>query len=92
MTRKEEIEKASDKYIEVYLKLRKEYLLYDKYKRMSLIHVDLYEIQRAFENGMKEADHTMLDRVCKWLQDGGYFVNSNETIEDFRKAMEGGTE
>ena len=43
-------------------------------------------------DGVRFADKTMLDRACKWLQDGGYFVNSNETIEDFRKAMEGGAE
>jgi hypothetical protein len=43
-------------------------------------------------DGVRLADRTMLDRACKWLKDGGYFVNSNETIEDFRKAMEGGAE
>ena len=43
-------------------------------------------------DGVRLADKTMLDRACKWLQDGGYFVNSNESIEDFRKAMEGGAE
>ena len=45
-----------------------------------------------FREGAKFADRTMLDRACKWLKDGGYFVNSNESIEDFRKAMEGGAE
>lgn len=29
-----------------------------------------------------------IDKACEWLLKGGYFVNSNETIEDFRKAME----
>lgn len=33
-------------------------------------------------------DKTMIDKACEWLLKGGYFVNSNETIEDFRKAME----
>ena len=28
-----------------------------------------------------------LDKAVKWLEDGGYFVNNTETIEDFRKAM-----
>lgn len=46
----------------------------------------------GFREGAKFADRTMLDRACKWLKDGGYFVNSNESIEDFRKAMEGGAE
>lgn len=48
--------------------------------------------ENAFIAGFEIADRTMLDRACKWLQDGGYFVNSNETIEDFRKAMKGGAE
>lgn len=29
-----------------------------------------------------------IEKACEWLLKGGYFVNSNETIEDFRKAME----
>lgn len=92
MKREEEIEKASSKYVESYLKSSNEYPLCDNRKRMSLIQVDLYKMQEAFENGMKEADKTMLDKACEWLKNGGYFVNSNETIEDFRKAMEGGAE
>ena len=34
------------------------------------------------------ADKTMIEKACEWLIRGGYFVNSNETIEDFRRAME----
>lgn len=45
--------------------------------------------ENAFIAGFEIADRTMLDRACEWLKNGGYFVNSNETIEDFRKAMEG---
>lgn len=45
--------------------------------------------QAIFIEGAEWADKTMLDRACEWLENGGYFVNSNETIEDFRKAMEG---
>lgn len=67
MKREEEIEKASNKYIEGYLKSSNEYPLCDNRKRMSLIQVDLYKMQEAFENGMKEADKTMLDRACEWL-------------------------
>jgi hypothetical protein len=37
---------------------------------------------------MEWADRTMIEKACQWLLRGGYFVNSNETIEDFRKAME----
>ena len=43
---------------------------------------------KHFEKGAKWADKTMIDKACEWLLKGGYFVNSNETIEDFRKAME----
>mgnify|MGYP007111659886 CR=1 FL=1 len=68
MKREEEIEKASEKYIEYYLKSSNEYPLCDNRKRMSLIQVDLYKMQEAFENGMKEADKTMLDRACEWLR------------------------
>lgn len=68
MTRKEEIEKASNKYIEDYLKSSGEYPLCDNRKRMSLIQVDLYKMQEAFEDGMKKADKTMLDRACEWLK------------------------
>jgi hypothetical protein len=67
MTREEEIEKASDKYIEDYLKSSNEYPLCDNRKRMSLIQVDLYKMQETFENGMKETDRIMLDRACEWL-------------------------
>lgn len=50
------------------------------------------EYRAGFISGAKWADKTMLDRACEWLKKGGYFVNSNETIEDFRKAMKGGAE
>ena len=92
MKREEEIEKASEKYIEYYLKSSNEYPLCDNRKRMSLIQVDLYKMQEAFENGMKEADKTMLDRACEWLSI--YYPNIDrmgidEFITAFRQAMEG---
>lgn len=96
MTR-EEIEKASNKYIEGYLKSSNEYPLCDNRKRMSLIQVDLYKMQKAFERGMKEADKTMIDKACEWLrnnwreyiyQDGDGIVGFGHWENDFRKAME----
>lgn len=39
-------------------------------------------------DGVRLADKTMINKACEWLIKGGYFVNNNETIEDFRKAME----
>ena len=46
------------------------------------------DVADAFEKGAYWADKTMIEKACEWLIRGGYFVNSNETIEDFRKAME----
>ena len=72
MTRREEIEKAATDYINS-----------DAVSPMNM--------QLAFGdfiNGAEWADKTMIDKACEWLLKGGYFVNSNETIEDFRKAME----
>ena len=43
--------------------------------------------EKAFQAGARWADKTMIDKACAWFIRGGYFVNSNETIEDFRKAM-----
>lgn len=42
----------------------------------------------AFEAGAEWMQKQMIDKACEWLERGGYFVNSNETIDDFRKAME----
>lgn len=43
---------------------------------------------RSFEAGTKWADKTMIEKACKWLLRGGYFVNNTETIDDFKRAME----
>jgi hypothetical protein len=56
-------------------------------------------IQRAFEEGAKWADKTMIEKACKWLYhntnkhiDDKYLTISfnltAEMIENFRKAME----
>ena len=45
-----------------------------------------YEVsmrRTAYAQGYQDA----IDKACEWLIRGGYFVNNNETIEDFRKAM-----
>lgn len=31
---------------------------------------------------------TIIEKACKWLLEGGYFVNNTETIDDFKQAME----
>ena len=42
----------------------------------------------AFGAGAEWMQKKMIEKACQWLIRGGYFVNSNESIEDFRKAME----
>lgn len=60
--------------------------------------VDEMNRNKAFEEGAKWADKTMIERACKWLYhntnkhiDDKYLTMSfnltNEMIEDFRKAM-----
>jgi hypothetical protein len=45
-------------------------------------------MRMGFQEGAKWADETMIEKACKWLLKGGYFVNNTETINDFKKAME----
>lgn len=40
-----------------------------------------------FIEAVEWADETMIEKACKWLLDGGYFVNNTETIDDFKRAM-----
>ena len=49
----------------------------------------------TFEETMKDLQtyndykaKKLLEKACKWLLKGGYFVNSTETIDDFKRAME----
>lgn len=49
----------------------------------------------TFEETMKDTQiynaykaKQWLEKACKWLLKGGYFVNSTETIDDFKRAME----
>lgn len=55
-------------------------------------------IQRAFEEGAKWADKTMIEKACEWLEQhhedyyqydawGGECVNLTTLIQDFKKAM-----
>lgn len=49
---------------------------------------DIYyaeDMKRVFEFG----GEWVLDEVIKWLDNGGYFVNSTETKEDLIKAIKG---
>lgn len=49
----------------------------------------------TFEETMKDVQtynaykaKQWLEKACKWLLKGGYFVNNTETIDDFKRAME----
>ena len=51
------------------------------------------EVDEGYEASMRRTAYAQgyqdaIDKACEWFIRGGYFVNSNETIEDFRKAME----
>ena len=81
MTRKEEIRNAS---IEYTLKNRPKCIGGDSFAEMA----DELNRNPAFEEGAKWADKTMIEKACKWLLKGGYFVNNTETINDFKRAME----
>lgn len=74
MTREEQIKQQADKYIGHSEDLGED------------INITIERI--AFIEGAKWADKTMIEKACRWLLKGGYFVNSNETINDFKKAME----
>lgn len=62
-----------------------------KMTRAALEYVEKHEFadaMDAFEAGAEWMQETMIEKATQWLIRRGYFVNSNETIEDFRKAME----
>ena len=43
----------------------------------------------SHESGAIWMKERLIEKAAEWLIKGGYFVNSTETIEDFKKAMEG---
>ena len=76
MTREEQIRQASIKYT---LKNKPKFICGDMEDELNR--------NSAFEEGAKWADITMIEKACKWLLKGGYFVNNTETINDFKQAM-----
>ena len=81
MNREEQIKQAS---IEYTLKNRLMCIGGDSFAEMA----DELNRNSSFEEGAKWADITMIEKACKWLLKGGYFVNNTETINDFKQAME----
>lgn len=81
MTREEQIlNKAID-----YSEIEENFLEYDD---CGDVCNDKYFVEKAFIEGAKWADKIMLEKACKWLLEGGYFVNNTETIDDFKRIME----
>jgi hypothetical protein len=96
MKREEEIlNKAID-----YLEIEENFLEYDD---CGDVCDDKFFIERAFIEGAKYADKTMLDRVCEWLNKvffqnpfltkkgivSGKYDTMEEFITAFRQAMKG---
>ena len=84
MTREEQIlNKAID-----YSEIEENFLEYDD---CGDVCDDKTFVEKAFIEGAKWADKTMIEKACEWLQDSVYdrYIEMHEdNIEDFRKAME----
>jgi hypothetical protein len=84
MTREEQIlNKAID-----YSEIEENFLEYDD---CGDVCDDKTFVEKAFIEGAKWADRTMIARAAEWLQDSVYdrYIEMHEdNIEDFRKAME----
>lgn len=82
MTREEQIKQASIEY--TFLRGTPRCIGGDAFSAV----VDEMNRNRAFEEGAEWADKTMIEKACKWLLEGGYFINNAETIDNFKRAME----
>lgn len=86
MTREEEIKKEAD----IYTDDASNYAEWSDDGGWSETN-DIELIEKAFIEGAKWADKTMIARAVEWLQDSVYdrYIEIHEdNIEDFRKAME----
>ena len=93
MTREEQIRKASIEY--TFLRGTPKCIGGDAFSEA----VDEMNRNRAFEEGAKWADKTMIEKACKWLEQHQedydmydtwkeYYTDFKSLIIDFRKAME----
>lgn len=96
MTREEEIKKQAD----IYTDDASNYAEWSDDGGWSDTN-DIELIEKAFIEGAKYADKTMLDRACEWLDDIDFDMEywnqedgfcKEEFITAFRQAMEGGVE
>jgi hypothetical protein len=84
MTREEQIRNKAIDYSEI----EENFLEYDD---CGDVCDDKTFVEKAFIEGAKWADRTMIARAVEWLQDSVYdrYIEMHEdNIEDFRKAME----
>lgn len=42
----------------------------------------------GYNKGKLDSKIEFIEKACKWLLEGGYFVNNTETIDNFKQAME----
>lgn len=95
MKREEQIKTQAD----IYTDDSSNYVVYQLCSGILVDDIGL--IERAFKEGAKWADKTVIDKICDWLQnidfeveyfttdsDGYTFFNADKFIENFRKAME----
>lgn len=93
MTREEQIQQQADKYIghpqeidEDISITNKRNAFIDGFKcAKEKLEIKYFEL---FKKARQEDKQELIEKACRWLLKGGYFVNSNETIDDFKKAME----
>lgn len=93
MSREKEIIEAS---IEYTMRTKPNMLAGDKFSE----EMKRFNRNKAFEEGAKWADKTLIDKACEWLddinfekmyqysEDGYTFFDKESFIYDFRKAME----
>lgn len=93
MTREEEIKQQSIIYTDNPCN-------YKEYGDQWETYNDIEYVEKAFKEGAKWADKTMINKACEWLnmniidyitegsREGISLENQKQLIDDFRKAME----
>lgn len=92
MKREEQIKMQADTYADN----ASNYMVYQHCDGSTEDDIDL--IEKAYIEGAKGADKTMIEKACKWIEENltkylmmdesGYYMNDDEFIYNFKKAME----
>lgn len=93
MTREKEIKEAARDNTIKFLDNHLDYRHGTVHQRMNLIKVRVDSREKAFIEGAKWADRTLIDKALDWLinesNDGRIHIRNHEEFEkQFRKAME----